>query len=243
MDWRTRSISSAAGYSCQMQGQAHTPSRSALRQARAASYESARPDLQAHVPRDARRILDLGCASGALGGALKRRQIATVVGIERSPELAMAATNVLDRVIVGDIDAVLGSSDLAGTAFDCLIAGDVLEHLVDPWRALSEASRLLAPAGTAVVSLPNVAYFGGWIRLVRTGRWPLDDTGVFDRTHLRWFTIEDGLDLLRQAGLRATQVEPRYWTTGWHLAWRRVVARTPAHRFLPPQYIFTAVKD
>jgi len=218
-----------------------TSTETALRHARAASYESARPDLQAHVPRDARRILDLGCASGALGGALKRRQSATVVGIERSAELAIEAMNVLDRVVVGDIDVVLGSSDLAEAPFDCLIAGDVLEHLVDPWRALAQASKLLAPAATAVVSLPNVAYFRGLIRLARTGRWPLDDTGVFDRTHLRWFTIDDGLDLLRQAGLRPTGVEPRYWTTGWHLAWRTLAAKTPAHRFLAPQHIFTAV--
>jgi len=221
----------------------HTSTGTALRDARAASYETARPDLQAHVPREACRILDLGCASGALGAALKRRQIATVVGVERSAELAMEAMNVLDRVVVGDIDVVLANADLAEDPFDCLIAGDVLEHLVDPWRALAHATSLLAPSGTAVVSIPNVAYFRGLLRLARTGRWPLDDTGVFDRTHLRWFTLDDGLDLLRQAGLRATDVEPRYWATGWHLAWRRLAARTPAHRFLAPQYIFTAVKD
>jgi len=217
-----------------------TPER---RQARAASYETARPDLQAHVPRSARSVLDLGCASGALGAALKRRQPATIVGIERDPELAANAAEQLDRVISGDIDVLLAGAEMPEAPFDCLVAGDVLEHLVDPWRALSQAADLLAPAGTAVVSLPNVAYFPGWLRLLRTGRWPMDDTGPFDRTHLRWFTIDDGLELVRQAGLRATTVEPRYWTTGWHLAWRRVAAKTPVHRLLPPQYIIVAVKD
>jgi len=214
-----------------------------LREARAASYETERRDLQAHVPESARSVLDLGCSSGALGAALKRRQNVTVVGIERSPELAAAAAEVLDRVIVGDIDDVLDGADVPESPFHCLVAGDVLEHLVDPWRALERAAALLASGGTAVVSLPNVAYYAGWFRLIRTGRWPMDDTGPFDRTHLRWFTIDDAIDLVRQAGLRATGVEPRYWTTGWHLTWRKVAARTPAHRFLAPQYIICAVKD
>ncbi len=66
---------------------------------------------------------------------------------------------------------------------------------------------------------------------------------MFDRTHLRWFTLDDGLDLLRQAGLRPTTVEPRYWTHGWHLRWRQAAAKTPLHPFLAPQYVLCALKD
>ena len=42
-----------------------------LRQRRRSAYETARPDVQALVPVDARSVLDVGCASGALGAALK----------------------------------------------------------------------------------------------------------------------------------------------------------------------------
>jgi hypothetical protein len=45
-----------------------------LRERRRHAYENPRPEVQALVPRDAGRILDLGCASGALGAALKERQ-------------------------------------------------------------------------------------------------------------------------------------------------------------------------
>ena len=50
------------------------------RAARAAAYERARPEILEHVPRTARRVLDLGCATGTTGAALKQRQDVEVVG-------------------------------------------------------------------------------------------------------------------------------------------------------------------
>ena len=194
------------------------------------------------MPRDARRILELGCSSGALGAALKLRQEAIVVGVEPCPEAAAEAASRLDRVFALDAEAFLRDAPASEAPFDCLVAADVLEHLVDPWSVLARAVDLLSPGATVVVSLPNVAYWRGLLRLVRSGRWPRDPEGVFDRTHLRWFTHDDALDLLRQAGLRVVDVEPRYWASGAALLWRRALARTRLHRFLAPQYVITAVK-
>ena len=215
----------------------------AARQSRAAAYETERPDLRRHIPRDARRILDLGCCTGAVGAALKRRQEATVVGVELDPGYAAEASTRLDRVVVSDVERFLEGPPPPEAPFDCLIAADILEHLVDPWGALARAADMLAPGATVIVSLPNVAYYGAVWQLVRGGRWPREDMGLFDRTHLRWFTRDDGLDLLRRAGLRPVEVDPRYWTSGWHLRWRRALARTRLHRFLAPQYVFRAIKE
>ncbi len=126
--------------------------RPSERAARAAAYERARPEILAHVPGSARRVLDLGCATGATGAELKRRGEVEVVGIEIEPEYAREAERVLDRVIVAD--AQHPPEDLEG-AFDVLIAADILEHLVDPWTALREYAALLEPGGTAVVSSPE----------------------------------------------------------------------------------------
>lgn len=166
-----------------------------------------------------------------------------MLGVERDGDYADEARGHLDRVVVADVERFLEGPAPAEAPFDCLIAADILEHLVDPWRALTRAADLLAPGATVVVSLPNVAYFRGVWLLLCSGRWPREDAGVFDRTHLRWFTLDDGLDLLCQAGLRPIVVEPRYWAVGWRLHWRRVIARTRLHRFLPPQYVFCAIKD
>ena len=210
---------------------------------RAHGYESPREDVQRHVPRHASRILDLGCSTGALGAALKRRQDAVVVGVEIDPGYASEAGARLDRVIVSDIESFLAGPAPAEAPFDCLIAADVLEHLVDPWTALRRAAELLDRQATAVISVPNVLEWRGLWRLIRTGRWPLADAGVFDRTHLRWFTRDDALALLRQAGLSPLDVDARYWEQDLRrLQLKRWLAKTPLDRFLPFQYIISAAK-
>jgi hypothetical protein len=93
-----------------------------------------------------------------------------------------------------------------------------------------------------IVSLPNVLFWAGLGRIVVTRRWPRTDEGLFDRTHLRWFTPADAVELLEQAGLRDVQVHPRYWVEGAALRRRRWLARTPLRDYLAPQHVLTAVK-
>src|SRR3954447_8317010 len=110
------------------------------RAARAAAYERARPEILRHIPTSARRVLDLGCATGTTGAALKQRQPAHVTGIEIEPEYANEARNHLDHVITGDV----ASQELDDT-YDVLIAADILEHLVDPWTTLKRYANHLEP--------------------------------------------------------------------------------------------------
>jgi SAM-dependent methyltransferase len=179
--------------------------RSGERAARAAAYERARPEILEHVPRSARRVLDLGCATGTTGAALKRRQDAEVVGVELEPEYAREAATRLDHVLIADVE----SAAPAGR-FDVLIAADILEHLKDPWATLRRYAELLEPGATAIVSLPNVAHWSTYAHLAR-GSWPRRPEGIFDATHLRWFTLADARELLRQAGLEPHTVVRRGW--------------------------------
>jgi methionine biosynthesis protein MetW len=207
-----------------------------VRELRRSGYESERPDVQALVPRSASRILDLGCSSGALGAALKARQGAEVVGVEVSSEYAGEAAARLDDVICADVAEALEQPAELGL-FDCVIAADVLEHLVDPWTALGRAASLLHPGGVAVVSLPNVRYALTFWTLLRRGTWPRDPEGLFDATHLRWFTLRDARALLEGAGLAVDAVDPQYWFHGWQLSIVRQLARTPLAPFLAGQYV------
>ncbi|HEV7846927.1 MAG TPA: class I SAM-dependent methyltransferase [Thermoleophilaceae bacterium] len=207
-----------------------------LRELRRLGYETERPEVQALVPRSASRVLDLGCASGVLGAALKARQGAEVVGIELSPDYAADAATRLDDVICADVAETLEEPEELGR-FDCVVAADVLEHLVDPWTALERAAALLNPGGVAVVSLPNVQYALTFWTLLRRGTWPRDPAGLFDATHLRWFTLRDARALFEGAGLEVEVVEPRYWFDGWQLRVARQLARTPLAPFLAGQYV------
>lgn len=138
-----------------------TTAEEVLRERRVQGYESARPEVQALVPMGARRILELGCSTGALGAALKARNGAFVCGVEVDPEYARQARDRLDRVVVSDAERFLRTVDPDEPPFDCLIGADVFEHLVDPWGALEHATELLAPGATVVVSLPNILYWPG----------------------------------------------------------------------------------
>ena len=205
------------------------------------AYTGARPEVQALVPRSARRVLDLGCSTGALGAELNARQDAVVVGVELDPAHASEAQRRLDRVVVGDAEELLAAPGAAELGrFDCIVAADVLEHLRDPWTALRRAVALLDPGGVVVVSLPNVRFFETFWQLGVRGTWPRRTHGTFDATHLRWFALRDAVELLEQAGLRVDEVRPmiRVRPAGSRFdrafAW---LARTPLRGFFAFQYV------
>src|SRR4051794_11322926 len=203
------------------------------------AYTGARPEVQMLVPRSARRILDLGCATGALGAALKARQGAEVGGVEVDRAHAREAERRLDRVVAGDVEELLAGGRL-DAGFDCIVAADVLEHLRDPWSALRRAVELMAPGGTVVVSLPNVRFFETFWQLGVRGTWPRRPHGIFDATHLRWFALRDARELLEQAGLRVEEVRPLIRVRPGGSRFDRLfawVARTPLCGFFAFQYV------
>jgi 2-polyprenyl-3-methyl-5-hydroxy-6-metoxy-1,4-benzoquinol methylase len=204
--------------------------------------------VQALVPLSARRVLDVGCATGALGAGVKARQGAEVVGVELDPAYAEAAATRLDRVVRADAEELAARDALERELgrFDCIVAADVLEHLRDPWSALRAFAGLLEPGGTAVVSVPNVRFWPTlWWVGVR-GTWPRWPQGVLDRDHLRWFTRADALALLRGAGLEPVEVDGRY---RWGYDPRRgdrlapLMGRTPLRELFAYQYVISARRE
>jgi hypothetical protein len=93
-----------------------------------------------------------------------------------------------------------------------------------------------------VVSVPNVAYYRTLREVWLRGRWPLEDAGPFDRTHLRWFTRSDARRLLEQAGLDVQEVSPQFFFRGAALRLVLLLARTPLERILVGQYVLRGVK-
>jgi GT2 family glycosyltransferase/2-polyprenyl-3-methyl-5-hydroxy-6-metoxy-1,4-benzoquinol methylase len=173
-------------------------------QSRASYYGHPRPDVCALVPESARRVIDFGCAGGALGRALKAsRPSIEVRGIEPVAEQAERARKVLDDVMIGGADDPLPAS---WPAPDCIVFADVLEHLVDPWSAVRRARELLRPGGTLVVSIPNVLHHSV-VRDLARGRFDYRDAGVLDRTHLRFFTAATARELVEQAGFQVERME------------------------------------
>jgi 2-polyprenyl-3-methyl-5-hydroxy-6-metoxy-1,4-benzoquinol methylase len=150
-------------------------------------------------------VLELGCAAGAMSRALQE-QGCSVIALEIDAEAASAALPYCERVIVCDLDRYDLADAAQGRDFDFIVAADVLEHLKDPARTLGQARQLLKPSGRLAISLPNVAH--GAIRLaLLSGSFAYTDTGLLDRTHLRFFTRESAIRLLESAGFEVDSSE------------------------------------
>ncbi|MBI3772166.1 MAG: methyltransferase domain-containing protein [Gammaproteobacteria bacterium] len=161
-------------------------------------YFHARPEILQLVPTSAVRVLDVGCGAGVLGATIKSRQSAEVHGVELMSDAANKAAGSLDRVWNLPIESAL--PELADGYYDCIIAADVLEHVIDPWATLTALKEKLSPDGKMVVSLPNVQ---NWevVSSLLEGKWDYRSEGILDRTHLHFFTRKSVEELFWNAGL------------------------------------------
>jgi 2-polyprenyl-3-methyl-5-hydroxy-6-metoxy-1,4-benzoquinol methylase len=150
------------------------------------------------------RVLEVGCSTGYVTEHFVANGN-TVVGVEIDPEAAREAERFAERVHVADLDLVRVSS-LESGRFDVIVLGDVLEHLRDPDASLADLLTLLDTGGRVVISLPNVAHVDLRLMLLG-GAWTYQDTGLLDRTHLRWFTRASIREMLGRHGLVATRLE------------------------------------
>lgn len=200
--------------------------------------ENDRPDLAALVPADAHVVLDVGCGPGQLGAELKRRGVERVVGIELNPVAAKLAAERLDEVLTCDIET--SELPFADQSFDCIVYGDILEHLIDPWALLRAHRRLVHEDGKIIVSMPNIGYWGV-IRDLLRGHWEYTTFGTMDATHLRFGTLKTITGMCEQGGFRVISVHtsiPRRSKAGFFnrltrqhfehlLVWRYVLEARP----------------
>lgn len=153
-----------------------------------------------------KRVLDVGCGVGE-NGRFCRSRGAIVTGIERNAATRAVAARALHEALDADIesDASVGAA-LGDRRFDAMLFGDVLEHVADPLSVMRRMLRYLDPEGHVLVSLPNVA---AWpVRLsLGAGRFRYADSGVLDRTHLRFFTRESARQLCADAGLQVMRTD------------------------------------
>ena len=171
-------------------------------------FSDAKPAFLQLIDPRGLRVLDLGCGGGHNGAMLKKAGAREVVGVERDPGAAQEARKRLDRVVECDL-AKLDPADLGDELFDAILASDVLEHLYDAEDVLARAVTRLRPGGAVVLSLPNISNVYVFSQLLLK-TWPRRGSGIFDRTHVRFFAKRDMVRLLQGAGLRVLRVEPYF---------------------------------
>lgn len=157
-------------------------------------YGEARADIVPFIERTVRDVLEVGCGRGATGALLQKRLGCSVTGVELNPVVARHATDVLHRVIVGDVLEV----DVGGP-YDAVVACELFEHLIEQERFLERLCTWLHPGGKAVLSIPNVGH-ATIVEDLLAGRWDYLPIGLLCHTHYRFFTKKTLEDWIAAAG-------------------------------------------
>jgi 2-polyprenyl-3-methyl-5-hydroxy-6-metoxy-1,4-benzoquinol methylase len=143
----------------------------------------------------AQRILEVGAATGYVTEAMQQGG-ATVVAVEIDPDAVEAARARGIEIRLGSVQDVVAPAE----RFDHVVLLDVIEHVPHPDALFEACLSHLAPGGSIVLSVPNVAHWSiRWLLL--RGRFDYTRTGLLDETHVRLYTAASLERLLARHGL------------------------------------------
>jgi SAM-dependent methyltransferase len=196
-----------------------------------------RTDILQLLPHFAGRVLDFGGGIGATSVALKRAGRASSVVVA---DQVVGQLDEVDGVYHGDLDDREFIKEFIQDSgpFNTILALDVLEHLRDPWSVVEQLHSALAPSGLIVASIPNVNYHRLVLPLLLKGTFTLTDSGILDRTHLRWFERNGAEQLLSGPGLIVEEVQANIVSRRERLLYK--MSFGSLRRFLALQYVVRA---
>ena len=169
-------------------------------------FSAPQTDMGAFLPPRAERMLEIGCGTGATSAWLQRHgRVGHTIGIDLFHSAVDVAQSCLNEAYVGNIETM--PLPIEPASIDVILANDVLEHLVDPWASIRRLSSLLRPDGIFVARIPNVRSHHVIVPLVLRGEWRYEESGVLDRTHLRFFTEVGCRRLFEEAGMHVSRLD------------------------------------
>ena len=146
------------------------------------------------------RLLDVGCWDGRATSQYVNAGY-SVTGIERSRHEGMPPEI---ELVVADLHH--GLPALEGT-FEFIVCADVLEHVLNPAIILLSLRTYCSPDGKLLASLPNSGHW--YFRLMLLlGYFPKHQNGLFDATHIHFFTWDGWVELFNEAGFAIEKVAP-----------------------------------
>jgi 2-polyprenyl-3-methyl-5-hydroxy-6-metoxy-1,4-benzoquinol methylase len=166
-------------------------------------FSTPRREILSHLPANVNQVLDIGCGTGATTALLRTsHQIDWAGGVELRDHVAAEAEKVFDKVWVGSIEQINLEDHIAPQSLNLILCLDVLEHLSDPCQVVRRISPFLKPRGRLIISVPNIRNWKFITGLMLRGDFSYRDSGLLDRTHLRFFVRETAIELATVGGLR-----------------------------------------
>jgi 2-polyprenyl-3-methyl-5-hydroxy-6-metoxy-1,4-benzoquinol methylase len=201
-----------------------------------------RADIFPLVPARGGTLVDIGGGVGNTAFALKQLGRADRVGVV-DLYAPPAGGPALDFAMNGNLEDAAFLDRLAAEhgPFETILCLDVLEHLVDPWTLIARLHSMLAPGGVIVASLPNIRHFSALGPLLLKNQWRLKDSGILDRTHLRFFVRQSAIELMTSSGLVLDEVSANP-SGGWRVRWFRRLSLGLLNSFSDQQYLIRVRK-
>lgn len=172
--------------------------------------------LQALPQRE--RVADIGCRSGGQAAYYRAQAgIREMHGFDIAPAPLAEASK--KGIITHEWISGVAACPVEDNFFDAIIAGDLIEHLVDTDVFLEELYRVLRPGGYLLITTPNLAWWWSRIRLLMgkvpggigsvSFRHACDD--AVDRKHLRVSVNSEWLHLFQQHGFECVSITGYYY--------------------------------
>ena len=173
------------------------------------AHDRHNPDLLALMPKQSTRIVEIGSGSGALARAFKAvNPDCHYTGVEIDPNYGQLSQRYCDLVLNADIEDVDEAVFDQLFPSDCWVFGDALEHLRDPWLLLGKIRGRISVTGSVVACIPNAQHWSLQARL-NSGLFRYEESGLLDKTHLRWFTRVTIIEMFQGSGFKIVEGGPR----------------------------------
>jgi 2-polyprenyl-3-methyl-5-hydroxy-6-metoxy-1,4-benzoquinol methylase len=171
-------------------------------------------DVLAMMPPALKHVVEVGCGSGSLAGAYRAHNPDTLyTGLEVMPEYIKLAKRYCNNVYLANIESLDIDVWKKISNADCWIFADVLEHLYDPWAVLSTIKQAMPNDGCLIACIPNLQHWHIQ-QSINSGAFIYRDSGLLDRTHIRWFTRLTMLEMWSRCGFNIVEATARKFHFG-----------------------------
>lgn len=169
--------------------------------------------------KDGDTILDIGCGNGYYLYLLKSLGLRlTLVGVDNDENALRSARQVLGneriKIVKGDANKLPFKNEI----FDKVLISEVIEHVDDEKRVLSEIFRVLKPKGIMVLTTCNIDYPLFWDPInwllqrflgthIKSGFW----AGIWNQ-HIRLYKMDHLKKILINGGFSVDEIKSlTYW--------------------------------
>ena len=168
-------------------------------------------------------VLEIGCADGRLANMLSIKKKCKVYCVEKDPSMAIIVKGKCEYI--QNIDIEKTQLPYNEGFFDCVVIGNVLEHIVEPLKVLKDIRKYLSDDGFLIFSVPNIVNWHSRLTIF-FGKFEYSETGVFDRTHLHFYNLNSAKKIAIDAGydIVSLDVTPSiyFWKRRLNFLWYRM---------------------